>query len=77
MPRPTTTRRSLSLPHPKRLAENHPARQEILQRHELAMALDKPGYKDPVTGNFVFTAKELAKFERCCAMECRHCPFKR
>jgi hypothetical protein len=77
MPRPTTTRRSLSLPHPKRLAENDPARPEILRRHELAMALDKPGYKDPVAGNFVFTAKELAKFERCCAMECRHCPFKR
>jgi hypothetical protein len=77
MPRPAPTRRPLSLPHPKRLAEDHPAREEILRRHELAMALDQPGYKDPVTGNFVFTAKELSNFERCCAMECRHCPFKR
>jgi hypothetical protein len=49
----------------------------MLRRHELAMALDQPGYKDPVNGNFVFTAKELSNFERCCAMECRHCPFKR
>jgi hypothetical protein len=48
MPRPTPTRRPLSLPHPKRLAESDPAREEMLRRHEMAMALDQPGYKDPV-----------------------------
>jgi hypothetical protein len=77
MSRPPAPRRSLSLPHPERLGENHPAREEILNRHELAMALGQSGYKDPITGNFVFTAKELSNFEHCCAMECRHCPFKR
>ena len=48
-----------------------------MKRHELAMMLDQPGYSDPDTGNFVFTAKTLADFDKCCAMVCRHCPFKR
>jgi len=77
MPRDRSLPRPLSEPHPKRLASDAPQRQEILLRHEIAMALDQPGYKDPDTGNFVFTAKTLASLDRCCAMECRHCPFKR
>jgi hypothetical protein len=69
--------RELTQPHEDRLAFDDPNRSEILMRHELAMALDKPGYTDPATGYFVFTAKALAEEGKCCAMACRHCPFKR
>lgn len=69
--------RELTVPHPERLADDHPQREEILLRHEVAMALDKPGYTDPNSGLFVFTAKALAEGGKCCAMACRHCPFKR
>jgi Family of unknown function (DUF5522) len=48
-----------------------------LLRHNVAMAVDQPGYTDPATGYFVFTAKTLAAEGKCCAMVCRHCPFKR
>jgi hypothetical protein len=41
------------------------------------MALGQDGYKDPVTGDFVFNAKRLSEQGKCCAMACRHCPFKR
>jgi len=77
MPQDRSLPRPLSEPHPKRLSGDDPFRQQILQSHELAMALDKPGYKDPETGHFVFTAKQLASLDRCCAMQCRHCPFMR
>ncbi len=69
--------RPLNVPHESRLAETNPFRAEILQRHEIAMALDNPGYSDPETGYFVFTAKQLASEGVCCANICRHCPFKR
>ncbi|MEY4499858.1 MAG: hypothetical protein RL319_846, partial [Actinomycetota bacterium] len=51
--------------------------EEILEAHELSMALGQEGYKDPETGDFVFNAKRLAEQGKCCAMACRHCPFKR
>jgi len=77
MPGKRSLPRPLSLPHPTRLALDSPDRAEILRRHDLAMMLDQPGYLDPATGHFVFTAKKLAELERCCAMACRHCPYKR
>jgi hypothetical protein len=48
-----------------------------MMRHNISMALDEPGYTDPETGLFVFNAKTLADQGKCCAMVCRHCPFKR
>lgn len=69
--------RDLSVPHPERLDQAHPEYDEILQRHNLSMTLGQDGYKDPITGDFVFNAKRLADQGKCCAMACRHCPFKR
>jgi hypothetical protein len=69
--------RDLSVPHPDRLSQEHPEFAEIMARHELSMALGQDGYTDPETGNFVFNAKRLAEAGKCCAMACRHCPFKR
>ncbi len=67
----------MAVPHPENLALDHPHREEILVRHGVAMAVDQAGYTDPETGFFVFTAKTLAAEGKCCAMVCRHCPFKR
>jgi hypothetical protein len=69
--------RALTVPHPERLNETNPNYEEILAAHELSMALGQEGYQDPNTGDFVFNAKRLAEQGRCCAMACRHCPFKR
>lgn len=69
--------RELDVPHPDRLKSDDPNFDEILMRHNVSMALDQPGYTDPATGLFVFNAKTLADEGRCCAMVCRHCPFKR
>ena len=65
------------MPHPERLNESHPLFVEIMFKHNMSVALDEPGYTDPETGYFVFNSKTLADQGRCCAMECRHCPFKR
>lgn len=69
--------RELSVPHPDRLSEEHPKFEEIIRLHDLSMALGQDGYKDPDTGDFVFNAKRLSEQGKCCAMACRHCPFKR
>jgi hypothetical protein len=69
--------RDLNEPHPDRLSELDPNREEILLLHQVAMALDQPGYTDPASGYFVFTAKKLLSENKCCANLCRHCPFKR
>lgn len=74
-PRPLP--RALSVPHRERLDDSHPNYEAILERHELSMALGQEGYTDPETGDFVFNAKRLADQGKCCAMSCRHCPFKR
>ena len=69
--------RELDAPHPDRLSCDNPNFDEIMMRHNISMALDEPGYTDPETGLFVFNAKTLADQGKCCAMVCRHCPFKR
>jgi len=77
---PTSKRilpRALTEPHPERLDSSHPNYELILERHELSMALNQEGYTDPESGDFVFNAKRLANQGKCCAMACRHCPFKR
>jgi hypothetical protein len=50
-------------------------RKEILAAHEAAMAASEPGYADPVTSLFVFTASYLAERGYCCENGCRHCPY--
>ena len=77
MPKPRALPRELDQPHPDRLSEEHPRFDEIMFKHNLSITLEQPGYLDPETGYFVFNAKALADNGKCCAMECRHCPFKR
>lgn len=67
--------RSLREPHPERLPADHPHRDEILRRHDAAMASGEVGYLDPGTGLFVLTAQQHATRGTCCRNGCRHCPF--
>ncbi|HUQ39956.1 MAG TPA: DUF5522 domain-containing protein [Acidimicrobiales bacterium] len=47
----------------------------ITELHDAAVERGEPGYTDPYTGLFVFTAAyHLARGE-CCDSGCRHCPF--
>ncbi len=68
-------RRPLTEPHPTRLAVDAPRRAEILAAHAAAMVAGEPGYDDPVTGLFVFTAAYLDERGYCCDQGCRHCPY--
>lgn len=43
--------------------------------HETAVRAGEPGYLDPATGAFVFTAAFLADRGTCCGSGCRHCPY--
>jgi hypothetical protein len=63
------------VPHPRRLAEHHPRRDEILRRHAEAQRASLPVYADPVSGFSVFTADFLASRGYCCESGCRHCPY--
>jgi hypothetical protein len=67
--------RELREPHPSRLPPDAPARDAILRAHEGAMATGEPGYIDPVSGLFVFTAAHHAERGACCEHDCRHCPY--
>ena len=49
-----------------------PAVQEV---HDRAVEAGEPGYLDPETGFFVFTAATLAARGGCCGSGCRHCPY--
>jgi len=64
-----------TVPHPRRLAEQHPQRAEILRRHAEALDRNVPVYSDPTSGLSVFTAEFLATRGYCCESGCRHCPF--
>jgi hypothetical protein len=63
------------LPHPDRLPVGRGDRDEILARHEQALAAGEPGYTDPASGLFVMTAATLWDRGTCCGSGCRHCPF--
>jgi hypothetical protein len=65
----------LQRPHPARLSERHPQRDEILRRHDAAVAASVPTYRDPTSGFAVFTAAFLADRGTCCDSGCRHCPY--
>jgi Family of unknown function (DUF5522) len=47
----------------------------IVRAHEAAVAAGEPGYLDPETGDFVFTASSLLANGACCENGCRHCPW--
>jgi hypothetical protein len=67
--------RPLDEPHPARLRPDDPRRAEILAAHRAALEAGEPGYTDPATGLFVFTAASLAGCLTCCESDCRHCPY--
>jgi hypothetical protein len=50
-------------------------RGEIVAAHEQAVRAGEPGYTDPASGLFVFTAAFLAARGTCCDSGCRHCPY--
>ena len=70
-----TLRDDWATPHPNRLAPGHAHRDEIVRRHDEAIASNLPTYRDPVSGFSVFTAKFLADRRYCCESGCRHCPY--
>jgi hypothetical protein len=39
------------------------------------MERGEPGYRDPTSGLFVFTAQFHADRGYCCNSGCRHCPY--
>jgi hypothetical protein len=47
----------------------------VQRAHDRAVAAGEPGYVDPDTGFFVFTAAELLARGECCGSGCRHCPY--
>lgn len=47
----------------------------IARAHDAAVDAGEPGYIDPETGYFVFTAAALAANGSCCESGCRHCPY--
>ncbi len=57
------------------MASDYPDRARILTAHETALAHGEPGYVDPRSGWWVFTAAHLADRGTCCENGCRHCPF--
>lgn len=62
-------------PSPERLAPDRPDRDEILARHERALAAGLSTYVDPATQFVVLTADYLAERGYCCSVGCRHCPW--
>lgn len=58
-----------------RLSTDHPRFDEIMRRHEEALAEGRPGYVDPATSLWVFTARYLWDRGTCCDTGCRHCPY--
>ena len=52
-----------------------PRDEAIRRAHDAAVAVGEPGYLDPETGYFVFTAATLAANGSCCNRGCRHCPY--
>jgi hypothetical protein len=69
--------RRLLYPHPERLAPDRDDYDAVIDAHREAMTADRPGYLDPASGFFVFTARSLLERGECCASGCRHCPWVR
>ncbi len=62
-------------PAPSRLSRDHPGHERIVSTHRQAVADGAPGYRDPLTGLFVFSARYLWDRGFCCDTGCRHCPY--
>ena len=62
-------------PAPSRLPLDRPDRDEILARHDRALASGMSTYLDPASNWIVFTADYLAERGYCCSAGCRHCPW--
>lgn len=67
--------REARLPLTDRLSPRHASYARILAAHEQALRNGTPGYVDPASGFFVFTAAELWARGTCCDSGCRHCPY--
>lgn len=63
------------MPAPDRFSPDHPRFAEVITAHERSIELDTYGYRDPLTGLLVFSAKYLWDRGYCCDTGCRHCPY--
>jgi hypothetical protein len=61
--------------HPERLPADDTARAVVLAAHADAVDTGEPGYTDPATGLYVFTAEYHRARGDCCGRGCRHCPY--
>ncbi|MSW66941.1 MAG: hypothetical protein F2820_06725 [Actinobacteria bacterium] len=67
--------RPVTQPHHDRLPPDHPHYDEIILCHGAAVERGEAGYLDPTTGLFVMTASAHLARGKCCANNCRHCPY--
>ena len=67
--------RTLSQPHPDRIAADDPAYPQVIAAHDAALGAGEDTYLDPVSGLMVLTAGFLARRGFCCESGCRHCPY--
>jgi len=67
--------RARRLPLVERLSPRDGSYARIISAHEAAIRTGAPGYVDPTSGFFVFTAAELWERGVCCSSGCRHCPY--
>ncbi|MDP2293100.1 MAG: DUF5522 domain-containing protein [Actinomycetota bacterium] len=63
------------MPLPRRYSSRHRGYDRGMAAHAAAVAAGMPTYRDPITGNTVFTAVFLADRGYCCESGCRHCPY--
>ncbi|KAJ8376181.1 hypothetical protein SKAU_G00067610 [Synaphobranchus kaupii] len=59
-------------PKERQLTENE---KEIAKLHEEACEAKQRMYRDPTTGNKVFTKFAHLQRGKCCGSACRHCPY--
>ena len=62
-------------PHPSRLDPARSDYNEIICRHEDAVARGELSYLDPATGLTVLSVLALLERGSCCDSGCRHCPY--
>lgn len=62
-------------PAPSRFSPGHPQYEAVVSAHDRSIELDTYGYRDPITGLLVFSAKYLWDRGYCCDTGCRHCPY--
>jgi len=65
----------LTVPLLHRYSIRHRSFEPAMALHAAAVAAGAPVYRDPATGNSVFTAAFLADRGYCCESGCRHCPY--